>query len=58
VGGTACVLAGLAPQACDLIAGQLKRREAVINSTLGYSIIRMNKAQPPPEGYEAYHPLP
>jgi hypothetical protein len=35
-----------------------KLREAVINSTLGYSIIRMNKAQPPPEGYEAYHPLP
>lgn len=33
-------------------------REAVINSTLGFSIIRMNKAQPPPEGYEAYHPLP
>ena len=35
-----------------------KLREAVINSTLGYSIIRMNKAQPPPEGYAAYHPLP
>lgn len=35
-----------------------KLREAVINSTLGYSIIRMNKAQPPPEGYEAHHPLP
>jgi len=35
-----------------------KLREAMINSTLGYSIIRMNKAQPPPEGYEAYHPLP
>ncbi len=35
-----------------------KLREAVINSTLGYSIIRMNKAQPPPEGMEAYHPLP
>ena len=35
-----------------------KLREAVINSTLGYSIIRMNKAQPPPEGYEAYRPLP
>ena len=35
-----------------------KLREAVINSTLGYSVIRMNKAQPPPEGYEAYHPLP
>lgn len=34
-----------------------KLREAVINSTLGYSIIRMNKAQPP-EGLEAYHPLP
>jgi hypothetical protein len=35
-----------------------KLREAVINSTLGFSIIRMHKAQPPPEGYEAYHPLP
>ncbi len=35
-----------------------KLREAVINSTLGYSIIRMHKAQPPPEGLEAYHPLP
>ena len=35
-----------------------KLREAVINSTLAYSIIRMNKAQPPPEGLEAYHPLP
>ena len=35
-----------------------KLREAVINSTLGYSIIRMHKAQPPPEGYEAYHSLP
>jgi hypothetical protein len=35
-----------------------KLREAVIHSTLGFSIIRMNKAQPPPEGYEAYHPLP
>jgi len=33
-------------------------REVVINSTLGYSIIRMNKAQPPPEGFESYHPLP
>jgi hypothetical protein len=35
-----------------------KLREAVINSTLAYSIIRMNKAQPPPEGIETYHPLP
>jgi hypothetical protein len=35
-----------------------KLREAVIGSTLGYSIIRMHKAQPPREGYEAYHPLP
>ncbi|UCB52367.1 MAG: hypothetical protein JSV10_10360 [Candidatus Zixiibacteriota bacterium] len=35
-----------------------KLREAVIHSTLGFSIIRMHKAQPPPEGYEAYHPLP
>jgi hypothetical protein len=35
-----------------------KLREAVINSTLGYSVIRMNKAQPPPEGLGTYHPLP
>lgn len=35
-----------------------KLREEVINSTLGYSIIRMNHAQPPTEGYDAYHPLP
>jgi hypothetical protein len=35
-----------------------KLQEAVINSTLGYSIIRMNKAKLPPEGIEAYHPLP
>jgi hypothetical protein len=35
-----------------------KLREAVINSTLGYSIIRMNKSKAPPEGYAAYHPLP
>jgi hypothetical protein len=35
-----------------------KLREAVIHSTLGFSIIRMHKAQPPPEGYEVYHPLP
>jgi len=35
-----------------------KLREVVINSTLQYSIIRMNKAQPPPEGYESYHILP
>jgi hypothetical protein len=35
-----------------------KLREEVINSTLGYSIIRMNRAQPPVEWYDAYHPLP
>jgi hypothetical protein len=33
-------------------------REAIINSTLGFSIIRMHKAQPPEEGLDAYHPLP
>jgi hypothetical protein len=33
-------------------------REEVINSTLGYSIIRMNRAQLPPEGLAEYHPLP
>ena len=35
-----------------------KLREAVIHSTLGFSVIRMRNAQPPAEGYEAYHPLP
>jgi hypothetical protein len=35
-----------------------KLREAAIHSTLGYSIIRMHKARPPEEGYDAYHPLP
>ncbi|MDD3731571.1 MAG: hypothetical protein PHU88_04260 [candidate division Zixibacteria bacterium] len=35
-----------------------KLREEVIKSTLGFSIIRMNKAQLPPEGLAAYHPLP
>jgi len=33
-------------------------REHVIKSTLGYSIIRMSKAQIPPEGLSNYHPLP
>lgn len=32
-------------------------REAVIHSTLGFSMIRMRNAQPPAEGYEAFHPL-
>ncbi len=35
-----------------------KLREAVIHSSLGFSIIRMRNAQPPAEGYEAYHPVP
>lgn len=35
-----------------------KLRESVIHSTLGFSLIRMRNAQPPAEGYEAYHPLP
>jgi hypothetical protein len=35
-----------------------KLREAVIHSTLGFSVIRMRNAQPPAEGYDAYHPLP
>jgi hypothetical protein len=54
------ILAALLEHDVDLrIMRSLWRlREAVINSTLGYSIIRMNKAQPPPEGYRAYHPLP
>lgn len=33
-------------------------REAVIASTLQFSIIRMGNALPPPEGLAAYHPLP
>ncbi|MEE8353516.1 MAG: hypothetical protein V3S10_03585 [Dehalococcoidales bacterium] len=33
-------------------------REAVIASTLQFSIIRMRNALPPPEGLAAYHPLP
>ena len=35
-----------------------KLREEIINSTLEYSIIRMNKARVPPEGLASYHPLP
>ena len=54
------ILAALLKHDVDLriMPSLWKLREAVINSTLGYSIIRMHKAQPPPEGYEAYHPLP
>lgn len=33
-------------------------REAVIHSTLGFSLIRMRNATPPPEGLEAFYPLP
>jgi hypothetical protein len=33
-------------------------REAVIASTLGYSIIRMRNAAPPPDVSKKYHPLP
>ena len=33
-------------------------REAVITSSLEFSIIRMRNATPPPEGMEGYHPLP
>jgi hypothetical protein len=32
-------------------------REAVIASTLQFSIIRMRNATPPAEGYDAYHPM-
>jgi hypothetical protein len=35
-----------------------KLREAVIHSSLGFSIIRMQNAAPPPEGLEAFYPLP
>jgi hypothetical protein len=47
--------------ACDLELRIMpllwKLREAVIASTLQFSIIRMRNAAPPEEGYEAYHPL-
>jgi hypothetical protein len=33
-------------------------REAVIHSSLQFSIIRMRNAEPPAEGFGAYHPLP
>lgn len=32
-------------------------REAVIHSSVGFSIIRFRNASPPPEGVDAYHPL-
>jgi hypothetical protein len=32
-------------------------RERVISSSLQFSIIRMRNAQPPAEGYDAWHPL-
>ncbi len=35
-----------------------KLREAVIRSSLQFSIIRMRNAQPPAEGMGAYYPLP
>lgn len=35
-----------------------KLRDEVINSSLGFSLIRMRNAQPPAEGYEAYRALP
>jgi hypothetical protein len=35
-----------------------KLREAVIASSLQFSINRMGNAAPPSEGYETYHPLP
>jgi hypothetical protein len=35
-----------------------KLREAVIHSSLEFSIIRMRNAQPPAEGVGAYYPLP
>lgn len=35
-----------------------KLRDIIIASTLGFSIIRMRNAQPPPEGYRILHPLP
>ncbi len=34
-----------------------KLRDAVIASTLGFSIIRMRNAAPPVDGLEAHHPL-
>ena len=54
------ILAALLEQDVELriMPSLWKLRDVVIDSTLGYSIIRMNKARPPSEGYAAYYPLP
>jgi hypothetical protein len=41
-----------------IMASLWELREAVIHSTLQFSIIRMRNARPPREGIEAFHPLP
>jgi hypothetical protein len=41
-----------------IMASLWELREAVIHSTLQYSIIRMRNARPPEKGIEAFHPLP
>ncbi len=41
-----------------IMASLWKLREAVIHSTLQFSIIRMRNARPPQEGIEAFYPLP
>ncbi len=41
-----------------IMASLWELREAVIHSTLQFSIIRMRNARPPQEGVEAFYPLP
>ena len=41
-----------------IMASLWELREAVINSTLQFSIIRMKNARPPLKGIEAFYPLP
>jgi hypothetical protein len=41
-----------------IMASLWELREAVIHSTLQFSIIRMRNARPPREGIEAFYPLP
>lgn len=41
-----------------IMASLWELREAVIHSTLQFSIIRMKNARPPQEGIEAFYPLP
>jgi len=54
------ILGALLEQDVELriMASLWELREAVIHSTLQFSIIRMKNARPPREGIEAFHPLP